>query len=643
MRTLFLCLFVFSLQSLMGAPIVNTINPAVSPSTGGIVVQIQGSGFTGATAVDFGDTPAASFIVQSNTLITATTPAHVPQVVPVSVTTPSGNSSYLFTFLGDWQAYVVNDISEDTSIVNLSTYTVFNIPVGPLPTNVGLLPNGEKAYVLNSSGNTVSVIDAVTQSIIATIPVDLEPFSLVITPDGTKAYVANRAGSDVSVIDTATDTVIGLPIPVGSNPSSIAITPAGDKVFVVNIISSDLTVIDVATDLVLGTINVGAFPVAIGITPDGMKAYVLEQGGGGNVTVINTNDLTILTTIPVGAIPQGMAISKDGKKVYVANIGDDTVSIINTASDLVVNTINVGNGPLGIAILPDGSKIYVTNTNSNDVTVIDATGAVIDTLPLGMTPAVIVSTADGKNVLVVVGNSNEISVIDTALDAVIQNVAVGAQPVNLAITPDQAPLARFTTKVDSVLMPTIFDASASVSPVGTISNYFWDFGDGHTLNTTESLVSHVYQTVGTYLVSLTVTNSAGTSTTQIFNMTSSLSGSSHNMSLSNNGGPTATTAQSITIPKLGRPLPPQNFNGRQIENKFLTQTDLVNILKWSPSPSLVTSYYLYRNGVRIASISAGAPLVYEDHHRICGVKDHYRLTAVNVNGLQSRPVKLTLP
>lgn len=44
---------------------------------------------------------------------------------------------------------------------------------------------------------------------------------------------------------------------------------------------------------------------------------------------------------------------------------------------------------------------------------------------------------------------------------------------------------------------------------GVITNRYWDFGDGQTLNTTATSVSHTYASVGTYPVTLTVTTVGG--------------------------------------------------------------------------------------------------------------------------------------
>ena len=55
-------------------------------------MTITGTGFTGATAVDFGTTPATNFTVVSDTTITADSPAGTG-TVDVTVTTPAGTSA----------------------------------------------------------------------------------------------------------------------------------------------------------------------------------------------------------------------------------------------------------------------------------------------------------------------------------------------------------------------------------------------------------------------------------------------------------------------------------------------------------------------------------------------------------------------
>jgi PKD repeat protein len=71
-------------------PTFTGIAPAAGPITLGTPVTITGTGFTGATGVTLGGTAATAVTVVSDTLITATAPAHVFGVVNVVVTTPGG-------------------------------------------------------------------------------------------------------------------------------------------------------------------------------------------------------------------------------------------------------------------------------------------------------------------------------------------------------------------------------------------------------------------------------------------------------------------------------------------------------------------------------------------------------------------------
>ncbi|MER5358062.1 IPT/TIG domain-containing protein [Streptomyces sp. NPDC002785] len=72
------------------APVTTTSSPFSGPA--GTVVTLTGTGFTNATAVAFGGTPAASFTVVSATEITAVAPAGAG-TVQITVTTPDGTSS----------------------------------------------------------------------------------------------------------------------------------------------------------------------------------------------------------------------------------------------------------------------------------------------------------------------------------------------------------------------------------------------------------------------------------------------------------------------------------------------------------------------------------------------------------------------
>ena len=75
------------------APEIVNVTPSRGPTTGGTLVFISGSGFTGATQVLFGQTAAPSFVVNNDTSIQVQTPPGAVGVVNVSVVTPEGTST----------------------------------------------------------------------------------------------------------------------------------------------------------------------------------------------------------------------------------------------------------------------------------------------------------------------------------------------------------------------------------------------------------------------------------------------------------------------------------------------------------------------------------------------------------------------
>lgn len=83
---------------------------------------------------------------------------------------------------------------------------------------------------------------------------------------------------------------------------------------------------------------------------------------------------------------------------------------------------------------------------------------------------------------------------------------------NVALLPN-IPVANFSADVTNSCTGTINFFDESITSAG--STYFWDFGDGDT--STLQNPSHTYTTSGTFTVSLTVTNCAGSNTKTLTN------------------------------------------------------------------------------------------------------------------------------
>lgn len=642
----FLSLCFFSASILTAAPVITQISPSVGPSTGSTNVTLTGTGFTGATAINFGSAPAGGFIVLSDTTAIAAPNAHTPQVTTVTITTPSGTSpatdNTFFTFQGSWQAYVPNGDDDTVSAINVDAQAVVaTIPADQRPVSVALTPSGSQAWVINF-GSTVTIIDTATNTVINTIPVAFDPEAIAITPNGTRAYITSRVAQVVTAIDIATQTIITT-IPVG-DCRALAISPNGTRVYVANVNDNNVSVIDTSSNTVIATVTVGTVPLALTTTTDGTKVYVANFLSS-SVSVIDAATNTVITTIPVGSLPNAIALTPDGTRAYTAN-GSGSVSVIDIATNTVIATLPVGANPVAIAVMPDNAvtadpiRAYVVNGNDDTVSVIDvATNTVIATIPVGGGPVAIAITPDGKQVYVANNDDSSVTLISTETNTVIRTILVGGEPIMIGITPDQAPLARFTINAQGVGLPTTFDASDSVSPTGTIANYFWDFGDGNTLSTASPVVTHVYTTTGTFTVVLIVTNTAGTSLTQILGFYSYNGGTASPPITNNNGGPTARTSHVLVITA-----PPAAFIGCIDKNKFLNKTEYILRATWTASPSIDVAFFrIFENGILVAEVPASAPFSFEICLRHKEEAFTFSIAAVSSAGVESprRPIRIT--
>lgn len=84
-------------------PVVSSLSVDNGPLGGGTMTVVTGAGFYGATGVSFGATPATSFTIDSDTQITAVSPAGTGQV-DLTVTGPGGTSSTSSADLFDYTA-----------------------------------------------------------------------------------------------------------------------------------------------------------------------------------------------------------------------------------------------------------------------------------------------------------------------------------------------------------------------------------------------------------------------------------------------------------------------------------------------------------------------------------------------------------
>lgn len=235
------------------------------------------------------------------------------------------------------------------------------------------------------------------------------------------------------------DPVVFGSINTGALPIDIAITPDGTHGYVTNNGNGSVSVIDTTTNTTVGEpIPVGNGPHDVAVTPDGTRAYVTNYDSGSVSVIDTTANTTVGNPISIGGSPWDIALTPDGTRAYVTNVSR-FVSIIDTRTNLATSAITTSGVTHGVAFTPDGTRAYVTNFGQGSVSVIDTTSntTVGDPIGVGSLPEGIALTPDGSHAFVANTGSNSVSVIDTGSNATVgEPIDLGPWPYGVAVSPD---------------------------------------------------------------------------------------------------------------------------------------------------------------------------------------------------------------
>lgn len=161
-------------------PAVTSLTPTSGNIAGGTLVTITGTGFTGATAVNFGGALATPTVTNDTTL-TVTAPAHAAGLVDVLVVTPVGTSANV---AGDNFTYTAGPVV--TSITPNSG----PIAGGTLVTITGTGFTGATSVTFGGTAVTPTVSSSTSITVLSPAKAAGTVDVLVITPLGTSANTA---------------------------------------------------------------------------------------------------------------------------------------------------------------------------------------------------------------------------------------------------------------------------------------------------------------------------------------------------------------------------------------------------------------------------------------------------------------------
>ena len=192
------------------------------------------------------------------------------------------------------------------------------IPISPGVSQVVFTPDGKHALAVKSPDNKLAMLDVDGDKVTYNkfdLPTYPFPYNVVVSPDGKLAITADNGGGGSSDGNVDAATVIDLEgdhphviahLTVEDAPEGLAISPKGNLAVVVNVNGSNMP-----------------------------KAWYFHKTGSVTVLRINGKTVTPIKTIQVGALPEAVMITPDGRYIYVGNFLDKDFSILK------VNGLNV--------------------------------------------------------------------------------------------------------------------------------------------------------------------------------------------------------------------------------------------------------------------------------------------------------------
>ena len=257
-----------------------------------------------------------------------------------------------------------------------SIHLVTTIPLGDQPAYSVYNPSNKYIYVINTNsdyGNkngTVSVIDGITNKVVATVRVGLFPEYITYVPSSQEVWVSSN--DNIYILKGIAKLGI-LGIPSSSYPGIMAYNPSNKYVYVVigngGVGSSGVDVYNSQTHKLVSFLATGPC-CADGIiyNPSNQEMYVTnsENNCCKNNFVTLIKGIRIVSTVQIGTELNGnfgmqnfLAYDPANHGVYL--LGASAIPVINSSTNKVVAMIHITSGrPQALLYDPANKNMYVT-------------------------------------------------------------------------------------------------------------------------------------------------------------------------------------------------------------------------------------------------------------------------------------------
>lgn len=276
--------------------------------------------------------------------------------------------------------YVANAGSDNVSVVDgVSNSVIANISVGRAPHAVAVNPAANRVYVANRGSDEVTVIDGENHEVVATVAVGEEPWGLAADPNTGRVFVSNHRSGTVSVIDGRRNSVIRT-VSLGDLPTAVAVNPDTGRVYVVGSASGHLRVVDGVSNLLIATLplaggsSVKAWDVAVDSGSN--RVYVATSGADAGdadawtIVSVDASNNSLVESIAVPSLAETLAVDSARGHIYAGSGSDDHIWVIDTHRSVVTSAVGLEGGLSAVDVNSVSGRIYVANGEGASLSIV---------------------------------------------------------------------------------------------------------------------------------------------------------------------------------------------------------------------------------------------------------------------------------
>lgn len=275
----------------------------------------------------------------------------------ITATLPTGRGPHELIITSDGRWAIGTDYAGGNSL------TVFDVPAQRVvrtidlsdytrPHGIVFLPGEEQVLVTSEGSRNLVVVDIQAGSIESVISTEQHSSHMVaISSDGAKAFTVNGSSNSVSVVDMQSLS-LDSEYPVPDRPEAIQTNKDGTEIWVGSNDNEVVTVLSAATGEQLAQWDGFSWPYRVLLTRDERMA-IMPDLGNESLRFFDAQAKEEIARLDLtGTRPQGVVLHPDDRTLFLSLSGTDQVMVIDIETRETLGFYPTGSAPDGIGYSP---------------------------------------------------------------------------------------------------------------------------------------------------------------------------------------------------------------------------------------------------------------------------------------------------